>query len=137
MGIGNVALKRELVAAKKLAEEGELIRFQEDVLFGTPSQAGSIVSGIACNGRVAWKRLRDGRSLNDIDSEESGDTATRSRGDETDLPARSDLVRAAAGEPGGAQAAHERGDALGQLVEHRAVVRSTVGSPRSRRAAPC
>ena len=77
MGIGNVALKRELVAAKKIAEEGELIRFQEDVLFGTPSQAGSIVSGIACNGRVAWKRLRDGRSLNDIDSEESGDTGDR------------------------------------------------------------
>ncbi len=74
MGIGNVALKRELVATKKLVEEGDLVRFREDVLFGTPSQAGSIVSGIACNGRIAWKRQRDGRTLNDIDSEESGES---------------------------------------------------------------
>lgn len=73
MGTGNIALKRDLLAAGKLAEEGEMIRFREDVLFGTPSQAGAIVSGIACNGRIAWKRVADGRTLNDIESEEAGD----------------------------------------------------------------
>ena len=74
MGVGNVALKRDLLAAGKLVEEGEMIRFQEDLLFATPSQAGAIVSGIACNGRISWKRLSDGRTLNDIESEESADT---------------------------------------------------------------
>jgi hypothetical protein len=69
---GAIALKEELLAARKLVREGALVRFQEDVLFGTPSQAGSMVNGSSCNGRVAWKRVSDGRTLNEIESDEAG-----------------------------------------------------------------
>lgn len=68
---GNIALKNDLIAARKLVEDGDLIRFQEDVLFATPSQAGSMINGTSCNGRISWKRVRDGRTLNDIESDEA------------------------------------------------------------------
>jgi hypothetical protein len=63
MRAGNIELKQELVTSRKLVADGELVRFQEDVLFATPSQAGSIVNGSSCNGRIAWKRVSDGRTL--------------------------------------------------------------------------
>lgn len=68
MGPGNAALKDELLAGGKLVAEGDLIRFADDVLFGTPSQAGSMISGTSCNGRISWKRLRDGLTLNEIEA---------------------------------------------------------------------
>lgn len=71
MRSGNIELKKELLASRKLVVDGELVRFQEDVLFSTPSQAGSIVNGSSCNGRVAWKRVSDGRTLNEIENDES------------------------------------------------------------------
>jgi hypothetical protein len=68
MGVGNVALKQELLASGKLVAEGELVRFVDDVLFGTPSQAGSMVVGTACNGRISWRRVSDGKTLNDLEA---------------------------------------------------------------------
>lgn len=55
MGKGNTALRQELIAAGKLTEEGALLRFADDVLFATPSQAAVMVSGSAVNGWKAWK----------------------------------------------------------------------------------
>lgn len=76
MRSGNMALKEELLASGKLVKDGDLLRFQEDVLFGTPSQAGSMVNGTSCNGRTSWKRVRDGWSLNDIELDELSDMST-------------------------------------------------------------
>jgi hypothetical protein len=70
MGQGNIALKNELLASGKLIVDGELVRFTDDVLFGTPSQAGSMINGTSCNGRIHWKRISDNKSLNELEREE-------------------------------------------------------------------
>jgi hypothetical protein len=67
MGSGAFALKAELRAQRKLIADGKLLRFEEDVLFTTPSQAGSMIAGTSCNGRVSWRRLRDGLTLKEIE----------------------------------------------------------------------
>jgi hypothetical protein len=66
MGSGNLALKSGLRDAGKLEEHGDLLRFTEDVLFTTPSQAAAVIYGNAANGRVAWKDSK-GRSLKEIE----------------------------------------------------------------------
>lgn len=70
MGPGNIAMKDELLASGKLSVEGDLVRFTENVLFGTPSQAGTMINGTSCNGRISWKRVRDNKPLNEIEQEE-------------------------------------------------------------------
>ena len=67
MGAGACALKLELRAQGKLVADGALLRLTEDVLFTTPSQAGSMISGTSCNGRVSWRRVRDERTLKEIE----------------------------------------------------------------------
>jgi hypothetical protein len=65
MGKGNTALRLELLAAGKLVEDGTLVRFADDVLFATPSQAACMVSGTAMNGWKAWKNA-DGIDLDGL-----------------------------------------------------------------------
>ena len=68
MGTGNKALKEELKGSGKLELEGKVLRFTDDVLFNTPSQAAVIVYGNAANGRKAWKD-RGGRTLKELEEE--------------------------------------------------------------------
>ena len=67
MGPGNIALKQELLATGKLQPDGERVRFMDNLLFGTPSQAGALISGTSCNGRVAWRRCSDQRTIKELD----------------------------------------------------------------------
>jgi len=68
LGTGNQGVKRQLREAEKLVPEGSFLRFTENVLFNTPSQAASIISGKAANGRRDWK-AEDGRSLKQVEEE--------------------------------------------------------------------
>jgi len=72
MGAGNIALKQTLLQGKTLVADGDLLRFTADYLFSTPSQAGSMVSGTSCNGRISWKRVSDGKTLKEIEEAAQG-----------------------------------------------------------------
>ncbi len=71
MAPGWIALKNELLATKKLVEEGALLTFTEDVLFSSPSAAAAVVYGNVANGRMVWKTA-EGRTLKDIEESAAG-----------------------------------------------------------------
>jgi hypothetical protein len=63
---GYLALKKELVATRKLVEKGGLLVFTDDILFNSPSAAAAVVYGNNANGRMLWKTA-DGRTLKDVE----------------------------------------------------------------------
>jgi len=67
---GYVAFKKELIASGKLADNGGLLLFTDDVLFNSPSAAATVVYGNNANGRALWK-TDDGRTLKEIEGSEA------------------------------------------------------------------
>jgi hypothetical protein len=58
--------RKALIENGSVVEEGEQIRFQKDVLFGSPSAAASLVAGCSLNGRTSW-RDASGTTLADLE----------------------------------------------------------------------
>jgi len=68
---GYVAYKKELIASGKLTDAGPVLRFNDDVLFNSPSAAAAVVYGNNANGRVLW-RTADGRTLKEVEEDAAG-----------------------------------------------------------------
>ncbi len=66
--LGNYAsLRDELTASGKLvAQDNNVLVFQDDVLFTSPSAAAAIISGSSTNGRTAWHDA-EGRTLKELE----------------------------------------------------------------------
>lgn len=62
---GHLRLREQLLSKEKISIDGEHLRFNEDVLFTSPSGAAAFVIGNAANGWVEWKR-KDGKTLDAI-----------------------------------------------------------------------
>ena len=71
MAHGWIAIKTELLACGKMKAKGDLLIFNEDVLFNSPSAAAAVVYGNVANGRLVW-RTQDGRSLKEVEESEAG-----------------------------------------------------------------
>jgi len=62
----SIVTKREaLVDSGVLVEDGEVFRFTQDTLFGSPSTAAAVLKAAAANGRDDWKDAK-GRSMNEL-----------------------------------------------------------------------
>lgn len=62
----SILAKRDaLLESQILVEDGEIYRFTQDTLFGSPSTAAAILKATAANGRDDWKDAK-GRSMNEL-----------------------------------------------------------------------
>ena len=61
---------------KLVAEEGELLRFAEDVVFRSPSAASAVILGRPDNGRISWKVAGSNTSYGEWQSEQVAKAAS-------------------------------------------------------------
>jgi len=64
-------LRQDLQSQKILSDDGRVLNFTQNQLFGSPSAAAAVVLGCSVNGRMAWKNSED-ISLKQLQSIASG-----------------------------------------------------------------
>lgn len=57
---------QQLIDEGILKEDGEILVFQEDCIFNSPSGAAGIIRGGEENGWISWKRESDGKTLDEV-----------------------------------------------------------------------
>lgn len=58
-------LRDDLIKIGKLIQEGEVLVFEDDYTFGSPSAAAAIILGNSANGKIEWKD-KEGETLKDL-----------------------------------------------------------------------
>ncbi len=68
LSMGYRDLREKLIKNGQLVQDGDKYKFQEDILFSSPSAAAAIIVGYSYNGLFGWKN-KDGKALKVVEEE--------------------------------------------------------------------